>query len=179
MEKQKPKNQLHQELFDEWQKHRSNVKILTDRIFEEKEVPANTLDQLAKNAHQQIFEVIDCMQCANCCKTTPPIILPADIRRIASFLKISPKQFIMKYTLTDIDGEMMFRKVPCVFLMENKTCQIYAVRPIACRDYPHTEAPGFRRKRKLHAANAGICPAVYHILLNIEKAIPSTKGPYE
>lgn len=167
---------MHQELFDEWQKHRSNVKILADRIFEEKEVPVSTLDQMAKNAHQQVFELIDCQQCANCCKTTPPIILPADIRRIASFLKISPNQFKMKYTLTDIDGEMSFRKVPCVFLGEKNLCRIYEVRPTSCREYPHTDAPGFRRKKKLHQANASICPAVYHIFLNIDSAIRQSKG---
>jgi len=177
MEIQKPENQLYQELFDEWQKHRSNAKVLADSIFEQKELTINSLDQLSKDAHQQVFELIDCLQCANCCKTTPPIILPADIKRIASFLKISPNQFKMKYTLTDVDGEMSFKKVPCVFLDKNNLCQVYEVRPSACKEYPHTDAPGFRRKKKLHLANARICPAVYHILKNIQKVISPSTDP--
>lgn len=177
MVKQKPKNHLHQVLFDEWQNHRSNAKMLVDSIFEEKDLHSGSLDQLAASAHQKAFDVIDCMSCANCCKTTPPIILPVDIKRIASFLKLSPNQFKMKFTLTDIGGEMSFKKVPCVFLGENNLCQIYEVRPTACREYPHTNAPGFRRKKKLHLANAGICPAVYHIIKSIQKEISTSIDP--
>ncbi|HRQ31066.1 MAG TPA: YkgJ family cysteine cluster protein, partial [Saprospiraceae bacterium] len=150
MEIQKPQNLLHQGLFDEWEKNRSNAKKLAESIFEEKGLHSASMDQMAGKAHQNIFEVIDCMSCANCCKTTPPIILPADIKKIGSFLKISPNQFRMKFTLTDVDGEMSFKKVPCVFLGENNLCQIYEVRPAACREYPHTDAPGFRHKKKLH-----------------------------
>lgn len=176
MGKQSQKKTTHQELFLEWQKHRSDAQGLAENIFEQKNLHGSLLDQMASDVHQQVFGVIDCTQCANCCKTTPPIILPADIKRIASFLKISPNQFKMKFTLTDIDGEMSFKKVPCVFLGENNLCQIYEVRPTACREYPHTDAPGFRRKKKLHLANASICPAVYHILVKIDSAIRQSKS---
>jgi Fe-S-cluster containining protein len=127
------------------------------------------IDAEASVLHKEIFTEINCLDCANCCKTTPAVLLSSDIKRIAKFLKISPKLFVRKYVLEDINGELSFRKVPCVFLEADNKCAVYAVRPVACKDYPHTESSGFLRRRKLHKANVKICPASYFILKRMDK----------
>ena len=48
------------------------------------------LDDAFHSLHQEVFSRIDCLTCANCCKTTSPIFYSPDIERIAKFLKMKP-----------------------------------------------------------------------------------------
>ena len=41
------------------------------------------LDQQFHNLHDEVFEKIDCLACANCCKTTSPIFYEKDIERLS------------------------------------------------------------------------------------------------
>ncbi len=127
-------------------------------------------DKAVSELHEQVFNESDCLKCANCCKTTPALVTRPDAKRIAKHLSIPPKTFIRKYLLEDIDGELMIARVPCTFLNEDNTCQIYEVRPQACREYPHTNQSGFSRRVKMNANNTIVCPAV-HEIVNRLKAI--------
>ncbi len=44
------------------------------------------LDQTVAQLHDEVFEEIDCLVCANCCKTTSPIFIDKDVDRIARHL---------------------------------------------------------------------------------------------
>ncbi len=121
-------------------------------------------DQSASDVHKEVFEKTNCLKCANCCKTTPAIVERSDAKRIARFLGIPPKSFIRKYLLEDIDGGMVIQRVPCTFLNSDNSCQIYEVRPKACREYPHTDQKGFHRRSKLNAQNTIVCPAAFEIV---------------
>ena len=48
------------------------------------------LDLLMQELHEEEFERTDCLECANCCKTTSPIFTEKDIERIAKHLKMTP-----------------------------------------------------------------------------------------
>lgn len=122
--------------------------------------------------HDEVFEKIDCLQCANCCKSIPPIINQTDVNRIARHLRIKPSVFVEKYTLTDEDHDVVINASPCPFLGEDNYCSIYEIRPKACREYPHTQNQEFRKNIKLHAVNAGYCPGVYHILEQLKNFKP-------
>jgi len=122
------------------------------------------LDEKASNLHKEVFAKTDCLSCANCCRTTPAIVERSDVKRIAKFLGISPKGFIRKYLLEDINGEMVIQRVPCTFLNDDNTCQIYDVRPKACREYPHTDQKDFNRRPKMNAKNTIVCPAAFEIV---------------
>jgi len=129
-------------------------------------------DKRAKQVHAEVFSEADCLSCANCCKTTPALVTRSDAKRIAKHLGLPPKTFIRKYLLEDVNGEMMIQRVPCTFLNENNTCEIYEVRPQACREYPHTDQKDFHRRSKLNAKNTIVCPAAFAIverLRTIEK----------
>lgn len=126
-------------------------------------------DELIHTQHDLVFEEIDCLQCANCCKTTPALISNEDINRISKHLQISTKEFIVKYTRKDDDGDVVLNQTPCTFLNADNTCAIYAVRPFACKDYPHTHRKKMHQILDLTLKNTEICPAVARILQNIEQ----------
>ena len=46
------------------------------------------LDRLMQDLHDQEFERTDCLDCANCCKTTSPIFTDRDIARISRHLRL-------------------------------------------------------------------------------------------
>lgn len=143
-----------------------------EKPFQNKEVPKAAIERITISdsalevVHNQVFRDVDCLECANCCKSAPPIVLQKDIKRIAAFLKIPPKTFKRKYVLTDIDGSMSFDRVPCVFLQEDNRCSIYEVRPEACRDFPHL-TKDFKARTSLHMNNYSICPASQKIIDHI------------
>lgn len=125
-----------------------------------------------KKIHQEVFTKIDCIECANCCKTIPALVTNSDIKRIVSVLNISAKQFLRKYVLEDINGEMTLNGVPCRFLNEDNTCSIYEVRPEACRRFPHTDEKEYPRRTSLNLANTLVCPAAVQVLQQLKNVIP-------
>lgn len=122
--------------------------------------------------HHEVFEKTDCLSCANCCKTTPALITPQDIKRISKFLHIPPLQFKKQYVITDFDGEMMMQTLPCIFLNQSNECTIYGVRPESCRRYPHTDEKEYVKRVSLNIANTTICPAAARILEKLKKVLP-------
>ncbi len=126
------------------------------------------LDSAFFQTHLTVFEKTDCLACANCCKTSSPIIVMADVDRISKHLKMKPGDFVVKYLRIDEDEDYVFQKIPCVFLNENNTCSIYEVRPRACREYPHTDRKNMHEILELTYLNSMVCPAVYEILQRME-----------
>ncbi len=126
---------------------------------------------LLTETHHETFAKIDCLSCANCCKSSPPIIVSADIHRIAKKLNISPKQFKKQYILEDVDGEMSFNRVPCHFLNDDNSCQIYDIRPEACRRFPHTDEKEYPKRVQLNINNTLICPAAAEIVQQLQNKL--------
>lgn len=124
-----------------------------------------------KQTHTEVFGEVDCLACAHCCKTSPPLVTKNDVNRIAKHLGITPREFGRKYVIEDINGELSFNAVPCRFLADDNRCTIYDVRPEACRRYPHTDEEDFAARKSLNLSNALICPAAYRIILLLEKRL--------
>ncbi|MEZ4883331.1 MAG: YkgJ family cysteine cluster protein [Chitinophagales bacterium] len=122
------------------------------------------LDELGDELHEKVFREIDCLDCANCCTSIPPMLLRADITRISKYLGMKPSQFEAEYLVIDEDGDVVMNSTPCPFLESDNKCFIYEHRPKACRKYPHTDQLEFSQNLHLHATNANHCPAVFHIL---------------
>lgn len=114
--------------------------------------------------HHEVFSDVDCMQCAHCCQTTPPMVNQMDIKRIARHLQLSPKAFVRQYVLEDVNGDMSFSTVPCVFLSPDNSCRIYDIRPEACRRFPHTDEREYHKRSRLNLQNTIICPAAARIV---------------
>ena len=121
------------------------------------------LDAKFQTLHEEVFEEIDCLQCANCCKTTSPIFRDVDIKRIAQHLRVSEADFVTQNLRLDEDQDYVLKQSPCLFLQEDNTCAIYEVRPKACREYPHTDRKNMFQILNLTYKNSLICPAVARI----------------
>ena len=130
-----------------------------------------TINTIADEVHEEVFERIDCLECGNCCKSIPPIVNDTDVKRISKFLNISTKEFNATYVRMDTDGDQVMNQSPCPFLGANNMCDIYEVRPKACRQYPHTDGHEFTKHFKLHKQNISYCPAVYHIIEEMVRRI--------
>lgn len=146
-------------------KQQGESKRETNKQFFEKlkrNKPDNLDDQVNK-LHTQVFKKINCLECANCCKTTGPLFTNRDIKLLSKHLRLSVAEFTEKYLYIDEDGDYVLKVLPCPFLGKDNYCSVYDYRPNACREYPHTH------QRKIHTIfqetlnNVSICPAVYEI----------------
>ena len=140
----------------------------TKKVFRKmKQAKPNDLDQKFHKAHEVEFKKMDCLSCANCCKTTSPIFRDADIRRISKHLRIKEGKFISDYLKMDEEQDYVLKSSPCSFLDNDNSCSIYDVRPLACREYPHTDRKNMFQVLEITAENSLICPAVARIVLAI------------
>lgn len=122
------------------------------------------LDDIVHNLHHEVFDEIDCLECANCCKTLGPRITDRDIDRMSAVLRMKPYEFVSVYLRIDEDKDYVFKQMPCPFLMDDNYCSIYESRPKACREYPHTDRKKFFQIHSLTIKNASTCPAVHELL---------------
>ncbi len=128
------------------------------------------LDQRFHTLHKDAFKKIDCLKCANCCKTTSPIFRDVDIKRISKGLRMKEKDLIANYLRMDEEGDYVLQKSPCAFLSTDNYCSIYEIRPLACREYPHTDRKHMHQILDLTLKNTEICPAVADIVVKIVKS---------
>lgn len=142
----------------------SSNKKLKNRL---KKIKSKQLDDDFEKLHNQVFEEVDCLTCANCCKTTSPIFLRTDIDRLAKTFRMKPKTFEKEYLFLDNDGDFVLKSAPCPFLNEDNTCLVYDNRPKACREYPHTNRKNMTGILDLTLKNTLVCPAVFKIFQQI------------
>jgi Fe-S-cluster containining protein len=164
----------------EWEMHSDHDAILNDwRKNAEKHDEENfrflrslkmvrhpdRVDAEAQELHEEAFRRIDCVRCANCCKTMRAVLKDEEIEPIASHVGLAREAFIAEYLEPDPEeGGYRIRAMPCPFLDADDRCTIYEVRPMTCREFPHTDKEGFSTRPHLLSSNALTCPAVYYII---------------
>lgn len=129
-----------------------------------KQKPPKDLDRKMAEIHEEVFDRIDCLSCANCCKTTGPLFTQKDIERLSDLFRLKPSQFIEKYLRIDEENDFVLQSVPCPFLGADNYCSVYEHRPKACREYPHTDRKKFYQINHLTLKNTLICPAAYEVV---------------
>jgi len=127
------------------------------------------LDDTIHALHEEVFDEIDCLECANCCRSLGPRLTDRDIDRIASALRLKPQDVVSQYLRIDEDQDYVFKEMPCPFLCADNYCSIYEDRPKACREYPHTDRKKFHQIHSLTIRNAETCPAVFEILERLKR----------
>jgi len=163
---------------EEYKKQLLKAKINKKRIAHTvkllRKMRKGDVDKKIHQLHKNAFEKINCLECANCCKTTGPLFTQKDIARLAGHLNISELVFIEKYLRLDEDDDYVLQSVPCPFLAapterpnDDNYCTIYEVRPKACREYPHTDRVNQIGLLTLTLKNAQVCPAVADIFEQI------------
>ncbi|OAV45040.1 YkgJ family cysteine cluster protein [Lewinella sp. 4G2] len=132
--------------------------------------PPRNLDERFHELHDEVFQEVDCLDCANCCKTTSPIFRDVDIDRLASHLRIRPAELVQQYLHLDGDGDYVLNVAPCPFLGADNYCSVYSARPKACREYPHTDRKNMLQILPLTLRNTLVCPAVGEIVRRLKQA---------
>ncbi len=128
------------------------------------------INERFNSLHKDEFETMDCLNCANCCKTTSPIFRNVDINRLAKHLRMKVGSFTEKYLKLDEDNDYVLKSSPCSFLNDDNTCSVYDFRPLACREYPHTDRKNVLQIIDLTINNTEVCPAVARIVDKIIQA---------
>jgi uncharacterized protein len=134
-----------------------------------KKKDSRKVDDAFHALHREVFEQIDCLECANCCKTTSPIFYQNDIERVAKSLRMKPGDFVEKYLRIDEDRDFVLKSSPCPFLDSDNYCMVYEDRPKACREYPHTDRKKMVQITELTLQNTMVCPAVFEIVERLKK----------
>lgn len=119
------------------------------------------IDEEFHDLHHEVFEEVNCLDCAHCCKTVGPLLRPSDVKRLAKYLKLTEGEFEKQYLRRDEDGDLVMRTLPCPFLEADNRCSVYHIRPRACREYPHTDQVNTKEILKITEKNIRYCPAVY------------------
>jgi uncharacterized protein len=137
--------QLSEESEDENWKFRSWLKSYAPR----------DIDKLVKSLSQKYFALIDCKQCANCCRSLQLELTGPELHTIAKTLGQSIEAF-EKQSMSE--GKV---NSPCPML-SGKLCSIYGDRPDVCRSYPHLEKRGFVFRLLGVIENLSICPIAFN-----------------
>lgn len=139
------------------------------RKFNKKFIPNMLPKQLELD--KEVWQAVDCLACANCCKTMTPTYTPADLKRISAHLGISKKELFDNYLMIDTDnGDIVNQNTPCQWLnLKDNKCDIYEVRPLDCSGFPHHTKKQFDLYNQVYEQNLDKCPATYKLIEKMEK----------
>lgn len=113
------------------------------------------IDGIVKGLSQKYFALIDCKECANCCRSLQVEFKKSELFSIANTLGQSIEAF-EKQSMSE--GKV---NPPCPML-DGKLCSIYENRPEVCRSYPHLEQPDFTTRLMGVIANVAACPIAFN-----------------
>ncbi|SFP91033.1 hypothetical protein SAMN05444277_103108 [Parafilimonas terrae] len=132
------------------------------------------LDDLAEQINTEVWQEVDCLSCANCCKKMTPTFTSKDIRRISKHLNMRPKDFKERWLKHEKkDKDWVNISQPCQFLdLSTNMCSIYEVRPADCAGFPHLTKKKMVDYMHVHQQNIQYCPATYKM---VEKMMEKIK----
>ena len=124
------------------------------------------LDKVMHQENVEVWKDMDCLACANCCKTMSPTFTNEDIRRISKHVGMSAQAFRDKYLYLDkADNDWMNKAQPCQFLnLNDNKCSIYEVRPADCAGFPHHTKKKPLDYIHVYKQNVEYCPATYKLV---------------
>ncbi len=128
--------------------------------------PPKGLQNLVNHLETEVWKEVDCLSCANCCKTMTPTFTPTDIRRISAHLGMTGQAFKDKWLRREKGGDRdwLNKTEPCQFLdPKDNTCSIYDVRPADCAGFPHL-SKNLKDYMHVHKQNVECCPATYKMV---------------
>jgi Fe-S-cluster containining protein len=161
------------ELLHSWPEQAIAKKKENRKFFQKlKRFDKKRLDTQLHALHEEVFACTNCLECANCCSTTGPLLTTKDIERLAKREGMKPDQYTKMYVRVDEDGDYVFKTMPCRYLNEDNTCEVYDVRPKACREYPHTDRVKQYQILDLTRQNVEVCPAVYLMVEKLKEIAP-------
>jgi Fe-S-cluster containining protein len=137
--------------------------------------PPRALDILATQLDGEIWKEVDCLSCANCCKTMSPTYTKQDMVRISFHLDMTMDEFKKKWLYKDRDGDWLNKSQPCQFLnLEDNKCRIYEIRPKDCSGFPHHTKRKMIDYMHVYKQNIEYCPATYRLVEKMKERLSLT-----
>ena len=125
------------------------------------------VDDVVKALSQKYFALIDCKECANCCRVLELEFTEPELHTIANSMEQSIGEFKKRFVVGGIVK-------PCPALKEN-LCAIYEGRPDVCRSYPHFEKPDFIFRLYGVLDSIGICPIAFNAFEELKAKVEWSK----
>ena len=160
-----------------------NIRKYLDRAKRKKKVLSRFLVKLgqskiqlakaAREADKEVWQEVNCLACANCCKRMTPTFTRTDINRISKHFKMTPREFSEKWLKVDGTKDYINKSIPCQFLGSDNKCTIYSIRPKDCAEFPHFIRKDFRYQvqQKTFTENMSYCPATVVFVEKLQAAI--------
>ncbi|MCW3127583.1 MAG: hypothetical protein JWO03_3241 [Bacteroidetes bacterium] len=136
------------------------------------------IQKLIKEADKAAWAEVDCLACANCCKTMTPTFTKAEVRRISERVGMTYDKYFNKYLKIDEDnGDIVNQNTPCQHLGKDNKCKVYDIRPGDCSGFPHHVRGDFFYQvgEKLYENNMPRCPATLKFVENLERIVAEGK----
>ena len=138
--------------------------------------PPKGLNKLTETLEKDTWKEVDCLSCANCCKTMTPTFNKADLKRISAHFGQTVDEFKKKWLYKERkkDGDWMNKKQPCQFLnLTDNKCSIYEIRPADCAGFPHL-TKRLKEYVHVHKQNIEYCPATLRLVEKMKLTLESS-----
>lgn len=134
----------------------------------EKQSPKGITALLPK-LEKEVWNDVECLSCANCCKKMTPTFTKQDLNRISAHFGQTPDEFRKQWLKKDSNKDLVNNTQPCQFLnLKDNKCSIYHIRPIDCATFPHLSKKNWKLYAHVHKQNIDYCPATFKL---VEKMI--------
>src|ERR1700676_4516949 len=151
------------------------IKVLSERNEIEnldfrrwlKNYAPHDVDEIMKALSQKYFALIDCKECANCCRVLELEFTEPELHTIAKSMAKSIDEFKKRFVVEDT-----IKSCPA---LKGNLCSIYEDRPDVCRSYPHLEKPNFTSRLFGVLDNIGICPIAFNAFEELKAKVQWSK----
>ncbi len=156
------------------QKVRHHKKAFKKYLSKVEKNPPKNINAIVDKVNTEVWQEIDCITCANCCKKMTPTFTTKDIKSIAIHFDMTPKEVKEKWLHQDKkNGDWINVNQPCQFLnLESNMCSIYEVRPADCSGFPHLKKKKVTDYIHVHQQNIEYCPATFKMVEKWMTAMP-------
>ncbi|MFN4313245.1 MAG: YkgJ family cysteine cluster protein [Chitinophagaceae bacterium] len=145
-----------------WEKRSADHRKQYQQLL--KKADRNKVLKQLPDLHEEATAAVDCLQCAQCCKSYSPRFKTPDVKRIARVLGLRESVFIDTYLRVDEEGDFVVKSSPCPFLGADNYCSIYEDRPSDCRRFPYTDEDVLLKRPALTLKNSSFCPITFYVL---------------
>lgn len=135
--------------------------------------PPKGINAITVKVEKEVWQEVDCLSCANCCKKMTPTFTPKDLKRISAHFNQTPEEFKKQWLKKDSNKDFVNVNQPCQFLnLEDNKCSIYSIRPEDCSGFPHLSKKNWSLFAHMHKQNIDYCPATFKMVEKIRQMIP-------
>ncbi len=150
----------------------ANRKTFRSFLTRSEKTPPRGIDKLTTLVEPEVWQEVECLTCANCCKKMTPTFTEQDLKRISAHFKVTPDEFKAQWLEKDKNKDWVNVKQPCQFLnLEDNKCSIYAIRPEDCAGFPHLAKKRWVEYAHVHKQNIDYCPATFKMVEKIMQRV--------